>query len=147
MGELFVQIGLQAKIAGLSGHGHVVAVVGKKVKVGKSGILLRFLDIRLNFGFIGSVFQKVVVQVQIGQVFAHHLLQHIVGFMQHFFQMCGAFLIDGLRYKRNVPDAEPDCQQDQQKDSGSSREPLLPGMAVPFWFTLFVCHSAHLSVM
>jgi len=110
MGELFVQIGLQAKIAGLSGHGHVVAVVGKKVKVGKSGILLRFLDIRLNFGFIGSVFQKIVVQVQIGQVFAHHLLQHIVGFMQHLFQMCGAFLIDGLRHKRDVPYAEPDCQ-------------------------------------
>ena len=42
--------------------------------------------------------------------------------MQHFFQMRGAFLIDGLRHKRDVPHAEPDCQQDQQKDSGSGRE-------------------------
>jgi len=147
LGELFVQIGLQAKIAGLSGHGHVVAVVGKKVKADKSGRLLRFLDIRLNFGFIGSVFQKVVVQVQIGQVFAHHLLQHIVGFMQHFFQMRGAFLINGLRHKRDVPDAKTDCQQNQKKDCGSGRQPLLPWMAVPFGFTLFVCHSAHLNVM
>ena len=73
MGELFVQIGLQAKIAGLPGHGDVVAVVGKKVKVGKSGILLRLLDIRLNFVFIRGVFQKAVVQMQIGHIFAHHL--------------------------------------------------------------------------
>ena len=73
MGELFIQIGLQAKIAGLPGHGHVVAVVGKKVKVGKSGILLRLLDIRLNFVLIRGVFQKAVVQMQIGHIFAHHL--------------------------------------------------------------------------
>ncbi len=134
LGELFVQIGLQAKVAGFPGHGHVVAVIGKKVKVDKSGRLLRFLDICLNFGFIGSVFQKAVVQVQIGQVFAHHLFQHIIGFMQHLFQMRGAFLIDGLGHKRDVPDAETCYQQDQKKDGSSGRQPLLPGMAVPFGF-------------
>ena len=73
LGELLVQICLQAKIASLPGHGHVVAVVGKKVKVDKSGILLCLLDIRLNFVLIRSVFQKAVVQMQIGHIFAHHL--------------------------------------------------------------------------
>ena len=73
MGKLFVQIGLQAKIAGFPGHGDVVAVVGKKVKVGKSGILLCLLDIRLNFVLVRGVFQKAVVQMQVGHIFAHHL--------------------------------------------------------------------------
>ena len=145
--ELFVQIGLQAKIAGLPGHGHVVAVVGEEVKVGKSGILLRCLDIRLNFVLIRGAFQKAVVQMQIGQVFAHHLFQHIVGFMQHLFQMRGAFLIDGPRHKREVSDAETCCQQDQQKDGSSGRKPFPPGMAAALGFVLFVCHPAHLNVM
>ena len=84
--------------------------------------------------------------MQIGQVFAHHLFQHIVGFMQHLFQMRGAFLIDGLGHKRDVLDTETDCQKDQKKD-GSNREPFLPGMAVSFGFVLFVYHPAHLNVM
>ena len=146
IGELFVQIRLQAQIACFPGHGHVVAVIGKKVEVGKSGVLLRFLDIGLNLCFVRGIFQKAVVQMQIGQVFAHHLLQHIVGFMQYLFQMRGAFLIDGLRHKRDVSDAETGCQQNQKKDGGG-REPLLPGMAVSFGFVFFVCHSGHLNVM
>ena len=73
VGEFFVQIRLQAKIAGLSGHGHVVAVIGKKVKVDKSGILLRFLNVCLNFVLVRGIFQKAVVQMQIGHIFAHHL--------------------------------------------------------------------------
>ena len=90
--------------------------------------------------------------MQIGQVLAHHLVQHVVGFVQHFFQMRGAFLIDDLRHKREVPDAEASRQKDQQKDGTSSREPFLPEMAVPetavsFDFVGFVCHSAHLNVM
>ena len=143
---IFVQIGLQAKIAGLPGHGHVVAVIGKKVEFGKPSLLLCRPDIRLYFGLIRGSFQKAVVQMQIGQVLAHHLFQHIVGFMQHLFQMRGAFLIDGLGHKRDVPNTETDCQQDQKKD-GSNREPLLPGMAVSFGSMLFVFHPAHLSVM
>ena len=144
--EPFVQIGLQAKIAGLPGHGHVVAVIGKKVEFGKSGALLRCLDICLYFGLIRGTFQKAVVQMQIGQVLAHHLFQHIIGFMQNLFQMRGTFLIDGLGHKRDVPNAETCYQQDQKKD-GSNREPFLPGMAVSFGFVLFVFHPAHLSVM
>ena len=146
VGKLFVQIRLQAQIACFPGNGHVVAVIGKKVEVGKSGVLLCFLDIGLNLCFVRGIFQKAVVQMQIGQVFAHHLLQHIVGFMQHLFQMRGAFLIDGLRHKRDVSDAETGCQQNQKKDGGG-REPLLPGMAVSFGFVFFVCHSGHLNVM
>ncbi len=84
--------------------------------------------------------------MQIGQVLAHHLFQHIIGFMQNFFQMRGTFLIDGLGHKRDVPDAEACHQQDQKKD-GSNREPLLPEMAAPFGFVLFVFHPAHLNVM
>ena len=84
--------------------------------------------------------------MQIGQVLAYHLFQHIIGFMQHLFQMRGAFLIDGLGHKRDVLDAETDCQKDQKKD-GSNREPFLPGMAVSFGFVLFVYHPAHLNVM
>ena len=52
IGELFVQIGLQAEVARFARHGHIVSVVGKKVKVGKSGVLLCLLDIRLNFAFV-----------------------------------------------------------------------------------------------
>ena len=144
--ELFVQIGLQAKIAGLPGHSHVVAVIGKKVEFGKPSLLLCRPDIRLYFGLIRGSFQKAVVQMQIGQVLAYHLFQHIIGFMQHLFQMRGTFLIDGLGHKRDVPNAETCYQQDQKKD-GSNREPLLPGMAVSFGFVLFVFHPAHLSVM
>ena len=147
IGELFVQIGLQAKIAGFPGHGRVVAVIGKKVKIDKSGCLLCILDIGLNLVLIRGAFQKAVVQMQIGQVFAHHLFQHVVGFMQHLFQMRGAFLIDGLRHKRDVPDAENGCQKDQKKDGSGGRQPLVPGMAAAFDFVLFVCHPAHLSVM
>ena len=152
VGKHFVQIGLQAKVAGFPGHGHIVAVVGKEVKAGKSGVLLRFVDIRLNLCFIGSAFQKAVVQMQIGQVLAHHLVQHVVGLVQHFFQMRGAFLIDDLRHKREVPDAEASRQKNQQKDGTSGREPFLPEMTVPempvsFDFVGFVCHSAHLNVM
>ena len=62
-------------------------------------VLLRRLDIRLDLCLIRGACQKAVVQMQVGQVFAHHLLQHIVGFMQHFLQMRGAFLIDGLGHK------------------------------------------------
>ena len=144
--ELFVQIGLQAKIAGLPGHGHVVAVIGKKVEFGKPSLLLCRPDIRLYFGLIRGSFQKAVVQMQVAHIFAHQLFQHIVGFMQHLFQMRGTFLIDGLRHKRDIPNAETCYQQDQKKD-GSNREPLLPGMAVSFGFVLFVFHPAHLSVM
>ena len=144
--EPFVQIGLQAKVAGLPGHSHVVAVIGKKVEFGKSGRLLRRPDIRLNLRLIRGSFQKAVVQMQVGQVLAHHLFQHIIGFMQHLFQMRGAFLIDGLGHKRDVPKAETCYQQDQKKD-GRNREPLLPGMAVSFGSVLFVFHPAHLSVM
>ena len=97
--EPFVQIGLQAKIAGLPGHGHVVAVIGKKVEFGKPSLLLCRPDIRLYFGLIRGSFQKAVVQMKIGQVLAYHLFQHIIGFMQHLFQMRGAFLIDGLGHK------------------------------------------------
>ena len=145
--ELFVQIRLQAKVARFPGHRHIVAVVGKEVKADKAGVLLRRLDIRLDLCLIRGACQKAVVQMQVGQVFAHHLLQHIVGFMQHFLQMRGAFLIDGLGHKRDVPDAKTDCQQNQKKDRGSGRQPPLPEMAAPFGFTLFVCHSAHLNVM
>ena len=145
-GKLFVQIGLQAKVARFPGHGYVVAVIGKKVEFGKSGRLLCRPDIRLYFGLIRGSFQKAVVQMQIGQVLAHHLFQHIVGFMQHLFQMRGAFLIDGLGHKRDVLNAETCYQQDQKKD-GRSREPLLPGMEVSFGSMLFVFHPAHLSVM
>ena len=70
----------------------------------------------------------------------------MVGFMQYLFQMRGAFLVDGPRHKRDVPDAKTGCQQNQKKD-GSDREPLLPGMAVSFGFVFFVCHSGHLNVM
>ena len=144
--ELFVQIGLQAKIAGLPGHGHVVAVIGKKVEFGKPSLLLCRPDIRLYFGLIRGSFQKAVVQMQVAHIFAHQLFQHIIGFMQHLFQMRGTFLIDGLGHKRDVPNAETCYQQDQKKD-GRNREPLLPGMAVSFGFVLFVFHPAHLSVM
>ena len=144
--ELFVQIGLQAKIAGLPGHGHVVAVIGKKVEFGKPSLLLCRPDIRLYFGLIRGSFQKAVVQMQVAHIFAHQLFQHIIGFMQHLFQMRGTFLIDGLGHKRDVPNAETRYQQDQKKDGGN-REPLLPGMAVSFGFVLFVFHPAHLSVM
>ena len=147
IGELFVQIGLQAKVAGSPGHGHVVAVIGKKVEVNKSGCLLCFLDIGLNFILIRGVFQKAVAQMQIGQAFAHHLFQHTIGFIQYLFQMRGAFLIDGLRHKRDVPEAETGCQKDQKKDGSGGRQPLVPGIAAAFGFVLFVCHSAHLSVM
>ena len=147
IGELFVQIGLQAKVAGFPGHGRVVAVIGKKVEVNKSGCLLCFLDIGLNFILIRGVFQKAVAQMQIGQVFAHHLFQHTIGFIQYLFQMRGAFLIDGLRHKRDVPEAETGCQKDQKKDGSGGRQPLVPGIAAAFGFVLFVCHSAHLSVM
>ena len=85
--------------------------------------------------------------MQIGHVFAHHLFQHTIGFIQHLFQMRGAFLIDGLRHKRDVPDAETGCQKDQKKDGSGGRQPLVPGIAAAFGFVLFVCHSAHLSVM
>ena len=146
IGELFVQIGLQAKVACFPVHGHVVAVIGKEVEVDKSDVLLRFLDIRLNGVRVRGAFQKAVVQVQIAHVLAHHLFQHIVGFVQHFFQMRGAFLIDGLRHEREILKAETDCQQDQKKD-GSSREQFLPEMAVSVGFVLFVWHSVHLSVM
>ena len=146
MSELFVQIGLQAKVARFPGHGHVVAVIGKKVEFGKPSLLLCRPDIRLYFGLIRGTFQKAVVQMQIGQVLAYHLFQHIIGFMQHLFQMRGAFLIDGLGHKRDVLDTETDCQKDQKKD-GSNREPFLPGMAVSFGFVLFVYHPAHLNVM
>ena len=145
--ELFVQIGLQAKVAGSPGHGRVVAVIGKKVEIDKSGCLLRILDIGLNLVLIRGAFQKAVVQMQIGQVFAHHLFQHIVGFMQQLFQMRGAFLIDGPRRKREVSDAETCCQQDQQKEDSSGRKPFPPGMAAALGFVLFVCHPAHLNVM
>jgi hypothetical protein len=79
--ELFVQIGLQAKVARFPGHGHVVAVIGKKVEFGKPSLLLCRPDIRLYFGLIRGTFQKAVVQMQIGQVFAHHLFQHTIGFI------------------------------------------------------------------
>ena len=42
---------------------------------------------------------------------------------------------------------KPAASKDQKKDGSGGREPLLPGMAVSFGFVLFVCHSAHLSVM
>ena len=144
--ELFVQIGLQAKVARFPGHGHVVAVIGKKVEFGKPGLLLCRPDIRLYFSLIRGTFQKAVVQMQVAHIFAHQLFQHIIGFMQHLFQMRGTFLIDGLGHKRDVPNAETCYQQDQKKD-GRNREPLLPGMAVSFGFVLFVFHPAHLSVM
>ena len=54
--ELFVQIGLQAKIAGLPSHGHVVAVIGKKVEFGKPSLLLCRPDICLYFGLIRGSF-------------------------------------------------------------------------------------------
>jgi hypothetical protein len=67
--------------------------------------------------------------------------------VQHFFQMRGAFLIDDLRHKREVPDAEASRQKNQQKEGTSGREPFLPETAVSFDFVGFVCHSAHLNVM
>ena len=44
-------------------------------------------------------------------------------------------------------EAETGCQKDQKKDGSGGRQPLVPGIAAAFGFVLFVCHSAHLSVM
>ena len=96
VGKQRVQIALQAQVARFPAGGHVVAVVGEKVEFGKAKLLLRRFQIRLNAGIVGVAVQKAVPQMQIGDVLADDHAQHIVGFMQDFLQMIGAFPIDGF---------------------------------------------------
>ena len=51
---------------------------------------------RLRAGIIGVTAQKAVPHMQVGDVLLDDHTQHIVGFVQEFLQMLGAFRIDGF---------------------------------------------------
>ena len=53
--DIFLQIALQAKVARLSGHGHIISLRREEVKLGESGFLPSGFDKLTDFSLIGKM--------------------------------------------------------------------------------------------
>ena len=128
---------------------HLEEVLYKSNSMLKEMVRKNLTYLHLCNGFLKNTSNEDEIQANIEEA------QQAAGFVDFYFlsydgnytTVTGETGYLGLRHKRDVPEAETGCQKDQKKDGSGSRQPLVPGIAAAFGFVLFVCHSAHLSVM
>ena len=105
LGDPVLQIILYAQVPRLPRSRHIVAIGGEEVKVGKARLLLNSLDELPDLVLVGNMPHGGFPQVQVGQILLHHLVQHIVGLVEHLRQMGGALLVDGPGHEVEISDA------------------------------------------
>ncbi|WP_253290988.1 hypothetical protein [Pseudoflavonifractor sp. MSJ-37] len=132
LGNKFPRISLQAKVSRLPRRGHVIALGRKEIEFGRSGLLPDRLNILLNVLLIGTIPHRGRPHAQIGQVFFHDLVQHIVGLMEYLRQMGRAFVIDGPRDESKVPNAARDKDDKQDDSRRQSMDRFSPAEALTF---------------